>query len=108
MSQRAGTNRSGCSTVAKVDFRLNLAGLNELMKSGEMQSVLDSAASQILDFAKSNASPNIKGAAEGYAMESAHPIKFVAVAAVKATNFEARLDNSKHNTLEKAKASVKI
>lgn len=94
--------------MANVKFKLNLKGLNELMKSGEMQGVLNDAANQIADFARANASPNIKGAAEGWEVEAAHPIQYVAVAGVHATNFQARLDNSKHNTLEKAQGSVSI
>lgn len=94
--------------MADVEFTLNLRGLNELMKSSEMQAVLNEAAEQMLGLAQSNASPNIKNAAEGYAIEPAHPIRFLAVAGVKAINFEARLDNSKHNTLEKAKASTRV
>lgn len=94
--------------MGNVEFKLNLSGLNELMKSGEMQGILNDAANQIGNFVRSNASPNIKGAAEGWEVEAAHPIRFVAVAGVRATNFQARLDNSKHNTLEKAKGSVKL
>ena len=94
--------------MAKVDFKLNLRGLNELMKSAEMQGVLNDAAGQIATFANANASPNIKEARGGYEIEPAHPIQYVAVASVKAANFAARLDNSKHNTLEKAVGSVKL
>ena len=94
--------------MAKVDFKLNLPGLNELMKSAEMQSVLNDAASQIADFANANASPRIKDAQGGYEIEPAHPIRFISVASVSTANFPAMLDNSKHNTLEKAVGSVKL
>ena len=78
-------------------FQFNLQGLNELMKSAEMQAILNDAANQMA-----------AAAGEGYEVESAHPISFVAIASVKAATYEARLDNSKNNTLEKAKGSVKI
>lgn len=94
--------------MAKVDFKLNLPGLNELMKSAEMKNILNDAAEQIAATANSMASPNIKGADEGYVAVPAKDIRFVAVAEVKATNFAARLDNSRHNTIEKAVRSVKI
>lgn len=94
--------------MAKVDFRLNLSGLNELMKSSEMQNVLNDVASQIAVTANANASPRIKEAQGGYEVEPAHPIRFVAVASVSTGNFPAMLDNSRHNTLRKAMDSVKI
>lgn len=80
-----------------VTFKLNLPGLNTLMKSGEMQSVLNSAASSIAS-----------SAGEGYEVESAHSIKFIAIASVHAADFKARLDNAKNNTLLKAAGGTKI
>lgn len=77
--------------MSNVKFKLNLAGLNELMKSAEMQSTLNAAAGQIQ-----------ARAGAGYEVESAHPISFVAIASVKAANYKARLDNLKNNTLLKA------
>lgn len=71
--------------MSKVEFKLNLAGLNELMKSGEMQSILNRAAAAIAARA---------GGGDGYAVESAHPISFVAIASVRGSN--------KDNALEKA------
>ena len=94
--------------MAEVDFKLNLSGLNELMKSAEMQAILNDAAGQIAVFANSNASPNIKGAQGGYEVEPAHVIRFISIASVSTGNFPAMLDNSKHNTLEKAVGSVKL
>lgn len=79
------------------EFRLNLPGLNELMKSAEMQSIIDSAASSIAG-----------NAGEGFEAEAVHPIQFVAIASVRATTFKARLNNSKNNVLEKATRSVSI
>ena len=78
-------------------FKLNLKGLNELMKSPDMQGVLNMAAAQIQ-----------AQAGDGYEVESAHPISFVAIASVRTGDYKAMLDNSKHNTLLKAAGSVKI
>ena len=74
-----------------VEFKLNLPGLNELMKSGQMQSALNQAAAQIQG-----------RAGAGYEVESAHPISFVAIASVYAATREAKKDNLKNNTLLKA------
>lgn len=94
--------------MAKVKFELSRAGLAELMKSGEMQSILNDAADRIAAAASAAASPNIKGASESYVAVAAKPLTYVAIAEVKATDFAGRLDNSKHNTLEKAVGSVKV
>lgn len=80
----------------RIRFKLNLAGLNEIMKSGEMQSVLNSAAEQIAG-----------AAGDGYEAEAAHPISFVAIASVRAASFKARRDN-KNNTLLKSAGGVKL
>ena len=78
-------------------FKLNLAGLNELMKSGPMQSIINQAAASMA-----------ASAGDGYEVEAAHPISFIAIGSVRATTFKARLDNSKNNTLLKAKGGTKI
>ena len=78
-------------------FKLNLRGLNEIMKSGEMQAVLNSAARQIAG-----------QAGDGYEIESAHPISFVAIASVRTGDAASRRDNNKNNTLLKAAGSVKL
>ena len=83
--------------MSDVKFKLRLAGLNELMKSGEMQAVLNSAAAKIAG-----------AAGDGYETEAAHPIRFVAIASVRAATFKARRDNSANNTLEKAAGGVRI
>lgn len=83
--------------MSKTKFKLNLRGLNELMKSPEMQNVLNSAAGRIQE-----------AAGEGYEVESAHPISFVAIASVRTEDFRSRRDNSTNNTLLKAAGSVKI
>ena len=79
------------------NFKLNLPGLNELMKSGEMQSILNNAAGQIAG-----------SAGEGYEVESAHPIGFVAIASVKAATYNARADNNTNTTLLKSAGGVKL
>lgn len=81
----------------RIRFKLNLAGLNEIMKSGEMQNVLNSAAEQIAG-----------AAGDGYEAETAHPISFVAIASVRAASFKARRDNNKNNTLLKSAGGVKL
>lgn len=81
----------------KIRFKLNLAGLNELMKSGEMQAVLNSAAGQIAG-----------AAGDGYEAEAAHPISFVAIASVRAATSEARRENSENNTLLKAVGGARV
>lgn len=73
------------------EFKLNLPGLNELMKSSEMQAVLNEKAQSIA-----------AAAGEGYEIESAHPIQFVAIASVRASTWAAKRDNLKNNTLLKA------
>ena len=83
--------------MAKVKFELNLAGLNELMKSTEMADVLNTAANQIA--AKCG---------DGYEVERAHPISFVGIASVRADTIKAKVDNRKNNTILKAAGSVKI
>lgn len=83
--------------MAKTQFKFNLKGLNELMKSGEMQRILNSAAKQIAS-----------AAGDGYEVEEAHNISFIAIASVNAATYEAIRDNSENNTLLKAAGSVKI
>lgn len=76
-----------------VEFKLNLPGLNEIMKSGGMQSILNAAANSIAGTA-----------GDGYeaVIEQAHPISFIAIASVKTRNAKGRLDNNQNNTLLKA------
>lgn len=72
------------------NFKLNLPGLNALMKSPEMQGILNAHAYALRS-----------RAGDGYVVEPAHPIQFVAIASVRTGDFRSRLDNSKNNTLEK-------
>ena len=45
---------------------------------------------------------------EGYEVESAHPISFVAIASVRAATFAAMKDNSDNQTLLKARGSTSV
>lgn len=82
--------------MAKV-FRFNLAGLNTIMRSGEMQGILNDVASRIAAVA-----------GDGYEAETARALAFDGIASVYASTYEAKLDNSDNNTLLKAAESVKI
>ena len=83
--------------MSSVKFKLNLAGLNELMKSGEMQGVLNAAAQQIA-----------AAAGDGHEVEAAHPIRFVAIASVRAATYDAYYDDLDNDTLMKAAGGVRI
>lgn len=78
----------------KVRFRLNLPGLNELMKSEEMQAVLADAGRQIA-----------ASAGDGYESE-VHTASFVAISNVYPGSAESARRNWKENTLLKAIGSV--
>lgn len=83
--------------MGDVQFKLNLPGLNELMKSGAMQSVLNSAAASIAS-----------SAGAGYETEAAHNINFIAIASVRAATREARKACNETNELLKAAGGTKI
>ena len=72
------------------NFKLNLAGLNELMKSPEMQAHLDEAGAAVAN-----------AAGEGYGYRT-HVASYVAITNVFPTTREAAIDNLENNTLEKA------
>lgn len=76
--------------MSSMKFTLNKKGVAELMKSSEMQGVLNEKASQI-----------VARAGAGYEQTSAVG-KTRANAKVKAVTFEAKRDNKKNNTLLKA------
>lgn len=77
-----------------VKFKLNLPGLNELMKSGEMQSALLEAG---------NAVANNAGAE--YAAE-VHIANWIAISNVYPDSKKAANDNFRHNTLLKSLGAV--
>lgn len=83
--------------MSKVEFKLNLKGLNELMKSGEMQSILTDAANKIAS-----------AAGEGYEVEEAHPLSFAGISSVRANTYDSYYDALENKTLENAAWSVKI
>lgn len=78
----------------KVKFELNLPGLNELMKSGEMQSILDAAGSSVA-----------ASAGSGYGHRT-HVASFVAICNVYPETKEAAKKNYEDNTLVKALGSA--
>lgn len=83
--------------MSKTKFELNLAGLNELMKSGPMQGISNGAAANIA-----------ASAGEGFAVEPAHPISFIAIGSVYAATPEARRASSQNNVLETAAGGARI
>lgn len=76
--------------ASKVEFELNLAGLNELMKSPEMQTALELAGQ------------TVAGVANGDYGVRVHLANFVAIANVYPDSKAAAQDNYKNNTLVKA------
>jgi hypothetical protein len=76
--------------IKKTEFKLNLAGLNELMKSAEMQQVLDEKGKEVAS-----------RAGEGYGYRT-HVASFVAITNVFPDTKEAAKDNYTNNTLLKA------
>ena len=83
--------------MSRVDFKLNLPGLNELMKSAEMQSILSEKGNAVMSRANSMAQePGAKYSA------NTKTINWIAVTTVRADNYEARKDNYDNNTLLKA------
>lgn len=83
--------------MSKVKFRLNLRGLNDLMKGPEMAGVLNDAAGRIA-----------AAAGDGYEAESAHPLSFAGIASVRAATYDAYYDTLENGTLDKAAGSVKL
>lgn len=77
-----------------VKFKLNLPGLNELMKSGEMQSALLEAGQAVAS-----------SAGDEYAAE-VHVANWIAISNVYPDSKKAANDNFRHNTLLKALGSV--
>ena len=81
----------------KVDFKLNLPGLNEIMKSPEMQSILAEKGAEVMARANGNSQiPNAK-----YGMDT-KTINWIAVTTVRADNGEAVAENLRNNTLLKS------
>lgn len=74
----------------QVKFELNLKGLNELMKSSEMEAALDEAGATVASYAGSD-----------YSYRT-HQASFVAICNVYPTSKKAAKENYKNNTLLKA------
>lgn len=77
-----------------VKFKLNLPGLNELMKSQEMQNALLEAGQAVATSAGSD-----------YAAE-VHTVNWIAISNVYPDSKRAANENFRHNTLLKALGSV--
>lgn len=82
--------------MSKVKFELNLPGLNELMKSQEMQNILDRKGDQVVR--------NAGG--KGYDKRT-HVADFTAITNVYPTERSTARDNAENNTLLKALFSSK-
>lgn len=83
--------------MAKVRFKLDIKGLNELMKGEAMQSVLDEKGAQIQARAESMASdPDARYSRDIWVGD------YIAASQVRADNREALHENLKQNTLLKA------
>ena len=81
----------------KVDFKLNVQGLNQLMKSPEMQSVLDQHGAKVEQTANANATdPDAKYS------RSIFVGRYVAISQVRADNGEAIHENLETNNLLKS------
>lgn len=80
--------------MANVEFELNIGGLQEIMKSGEMQSALSKAGAAVA---------NAAGGDFGYRV---HTASFVALCNVYPESKEAAKKNYKTNALLKAAGSV--
>lgn len=78
----------------KVKYKTNLKGLNELMKSPEMQNALTEAGNAVQ-----------RSAGDGYEVET-ETLNFIAITRVKAETTKAVRDCHKNNTLLTALGSV--
>lgn len=80
--------------MSKTDFKLNLAGLSELMKSPEMHSALEEAGAAVSSIAGGDYGVNV------------HDATYVAIANVYPNTKRAAKDNYENNTLLKACAGA--
>lgn len=80
--------------MGNVKFELNLPGLNELMKSAEMEKILDEAGEAVA---------NAAGAEYGHRV---HQASFVAICNVYPDSEESAKENYEENTLLKAIGAV--
>ena len=87
--------------MSKVDFKLDLPGLNQLMKSPEMQSILAQKGAQVAAAANSSAQSS-----RAQYSASTKTINWIAVTTVRADNGAAVHENYENNTLLKALGSA--
>lgn len=80
-----------------VKFELNLRGLNDLMKSPEMQAVQNGALQQVA-----------AQLGDGFEVETSHAIGFVAIGSVRPTAYAARLAQNQDEVINKAFGGVRI
>ena len=80
-----------------IEFKLDLKGLNALMKSPEMQAIEESALAQVAG-----------QLGDGFEVEASHPIGFVAIGSVRAVTAQARLQQNKTKVIDKAFGGVRI
>lgn len=83
--------------MAKLKFKLDIKGLNELMKSSEMQAVLDEKGAKI----QARAQASAKDSKAEYS-RSIWVGNWIAASQVRADNPEAIHENLENNTLLKA------
>lgn len=83
--------------MSKVDFKINLPGINEMMKSAGIQSALTEAGARVL----SNAISMSQEPEAEYGM-STKTINWIAVTNVRAENGAALRENYENNILLKA------
>lgn len=83
--------------MSKVKFELDLKGLNQLMKSSEMQAVLQQAGERVASRAEADSG-------EPYGVR-VHTASFVAIANVYPDSEGAKADNFENNTVLKALTS---
>lgn len=83
--------------MSKVKFKLNLPGLNELMKSAPMQGILNEKGANVA--ASANGMKQIDEAEYGFDTKT---INWIAVTTIRADNGAAVADNYQNNTLLKA------
>ena len=83
--------------MSRVDFELNLPGLNELMRGPEMQTILSDYGNAIMG--RANSAATTKDAT--FSAET-KALNWIAVTNVRADNGAAIKDNLNNNTLLKA------
>lgn len=83
--------------MSSVDFELDINGLRELMKSGEMKGVLDEAGRTVAGRAQS-----MSGAEYGHRV---HDASYVSIVNIYPNSEEAAKDNYENNTVLKALTS---